>query len=272
MKTQIKHDFGYGIIPKSIMRSKLSIQAKSIYSYLASFAGNTGKSFPSVKLICSEMGISKDTFYKYIKELKEYGVVTVIQERNEKGVFTRSIYYLSESPINVDEVDESIEIEEEIDEIELCEPCPKSPCTVTPCPKSPYTVNKDTISNSISKSNSSNNNNSLILSLFEHWNDKNIVKHRKVTKKITTAINAALKDYTEQEILNAIDNYNEILKDDKYYFNYAWSLQDFLKRGIDKFIDLEIAKNNYSNNKGVKSNGRNERNNGQFVDKSITRL
>ncbi len=36
-----------------------------------------------------------------------------------------------------------------------------------------------------------------------------------------------------------------IVKDDKYYFKYKWTLKDFLKRGLVKFLDIEVAKQNY---------------------------
>ena len=95
MKTEIRQDTGYGLIPKKIMRDKsLSLQAKAIYSYLASFAGNTGKAFPSVSLIRTELGISKDTFYKYMEELKRKGAIKVVQDRSD-GKFGKNIYYLN---------------------------------------------------------------------------------------------------------------------------------------------------------------------------------
>jgi DNA-binding transcriptional ArsR family regulator len=91
---EIETDFGFGILPREIMRSSLSITAKTIYAYLASFAGNTRKAFPSVRLICNELGMSENTFYKYLKELKDLGVVEIIKER-EQGKFAKNIYKLS---------------------------------------------------------------------------------------------------------------------------------------------------------------------------------
>ena len=40
-------------------------------------------------------------------------------------------------------------------------------------------------------------------------------------------------------------NYAHIVNDEQYYFEYKWTLEDFLKRGLRKFLDLEVAKNNY---------------------------
>lgn len=121
---EIEADFGFGILPRDVMRSSLSITSKAIYAYLISFAGNTKKAYPSVKLICSELKISKDTFYKYLKELQEFRVVKIEKER-DAGKFTKNVYILS--------------------------PCPKSSDTAPP-----DTVNQDT------NNNNTNNNNTNI--------------------------------------------------------------------------------------------------------------
>ena len=86
--------------------------------------------------------------------------------------------------------------------------------------------------------------------IFKHWNSKDIIRHRRLTDKIERAINGALRDYGEDEICRAIDTYALILKDDKYYWSYKWGLREFLQRGIDKFLDFDIASQNYlSSNK-----------------------
>jgi len=82
--------------------------------------------------------------------------------------------------------------------------------------------------------------------IFEHWNSKDIIKHRKMTDKIKRAINGALRDYTKDEICQAIDNYALILSDEKYYWTHKWTLKEFLERGLDKFFDFETAAQNYA--------------------------
>lgn len=80
--------------------------------------------------------------------------------------------------------------------------------------------------------------------IFTVWNEQKIVVHKK-TKKIETKIKSKLDDYSEEEITRAIQNYQFILLSDEYFFNYKWTLIDFLDRGLEKFMDLEVAKNNY---------------------------
>ena len=83
----------------------------------------------------------------------------------------------------------------------------------------------------------------LISFVRNHYKPK---ESKKLTDDIINAIKAALKDYSEEEIIKAIRNYAEILKNNNCYFKYKWTLRDFLKRGLVKFLDIDIAKNNYS--------------------------
>ena len=81
--------------------------------------------------------------------------------------------------------------------------------------------------------------------ILKLWNSLEIIKHKKLTADIKRAIDRALRDSSLEVVSQAIKNYAEILKGDQYYFKYSWTLKDFLKRGLDKFLDLEIAKRNY---------------------------
>jgi len=81
--------------------------------------------------------------------------------------------------------------------------------------------------------------------IFNTWNEQNIIIHKKLTDKIKTKINSALNDYTEEEIIGAIKNYAEILQSDKYMWTYKWGIEDFLQRGIKKFLSALDPHNNY---------------------------
>ena len=87
-----------------------------------------------------------------------------------------------------------------------------------------------------------------ICRIFELWNLQGIIKHRAVGK-YKPNINAALKDYTECEILEAITNYKKILDGSEYYWTHKWTLREFLQRGIDKFLDDNNPFKNYRTNK-----------------------
>ena len=74
--------FGH-VMQEVIRNKKLSIEAKAIYSYLASMADNkTGECFSSLETILSELNISKNRFYKYIKELEAEEIIERYQRNN----------------------------------------------------------------------------------------------------------------------------------------------------------------------------------------------
>lgn len=79
--------------------------------------------------------------------------------------------------------------------------------------------------------------NTNIYSVFDFWNTKRIVMHRKMTESVKGHISASLKSYKVEEVMTAIENYNTILNGDEYYWTHKWTLSEFLVRGLDKFVD-----------------------------------
>ena len=103
-------------------------------------------------------------------------------------------------------------------------------------------------SDTINKNDKNNKNiNNVITNIYTHWNNQKVIVHRNINK-YKSAIKAILKDYSEKEVITAITNYKIIL-DGNYRWDYRWELDKFLKRGIEKFKNLEIAKNNYKDYK-----------------------
>lgn len=85
---------GYGIIPKSVMQdTNLNIGAKAVYAYFCSFTGAGNNCFPTRDKICSDLGVSKDTLSKYLKNLVESGYL-IVEQAKENGKFSHNIYTL----------------------------------------------------------------------------------------------------------------------------------------------------------------------------------
>ena len=83
---------GYGTIPKLVMKDKkLTVEAKAIYAYICSYAGGGDTAFPSVDLICSDLGMSENRFFKHRKLLVESGYLTIKRTRKEVG-WSNNIY------------------------------------------------------------------------------------------------------------------------------------------------------------------------------------
>ena len=78
-----------------------------------------------------------------------------------------------------------------------------------------------------------------ISNIFNYWNSKDIIKHKELTKERQQTIDKALKKYSEEDIMKYIDRYSTVIKDTTYFFDYKWTLVDFLNRkdGISAFTD-----------------------------------
>lgn len=99
--------------------------------------------------------------------------------------------------------------------------------------------------------------------IFRYWNRMNIIHHIRLTSDMQSAIKKALKEYSKGDIEQAIYNYDYILNNDEYYFNYRWTLSEFLSRrkcnNIERFLNLEVAKQNFKkNNDKQKANQNNQ--------------
>jgi len=81
--------------------------------------------------------------------------------------------------------------------------------------------------------------------VFDHWCTLGIMKHKKITDKMKTALKSALKNYSQEEICRAMTNYAEILNGEDYFWRYRWTFDEFLRRGLEKFMDGEVARQNY---------------------------
>lgn len=82
--------------------------------------------------------------------------------------------------------------------------------------------------------------------ILDHWNEKKIIVHRKLSPDASTEITRILKYYTVEEIQEFIDFYATILEvgvpdhEKKYFWTYKWNLYEFLKRGIKSFDGKEL--------------------------------
>ena len=91
------------------------------------------------------------------------------------------------------------------------------------------TTDDNTVDNTSKNKNKRKEN--IYNSIFDFWISKNIKKHRSLTNEMKGAIDKAIKDYSESEILEAINNYSVMYNDSAYQWcNYQWGLNEFLVR------------------------------------------
>ena len=182
---------GYGTIPKLVMQHEdLSIEAKAIYAYLASFAGAGDTAYPSVSIMCKHLGISKDRFYRHRKALLDNDFIRITQHQNEGG-WSNNLYTV------------------------VSVPQPQNKDTQNKDTRNKDTQNKDTINNS-SINNSINNNSKENTSAkltedFEKlWN---LYPNKQGKKKAKSSYERAIKNgTTNKEIQDGIVRYKKHLK------------------------------------------------------------
>ncbi|WP_252235544.1 helix-turn-helix domain-containing protein [Clostridium sp. CH2] len=132
---------GYGIIPKSIMRSNLSCGAKALYAYICSFTGAGNSAFPSLELMCNELGMSEKKIYKCRKELIDNNLIA-IEKKRIGSKYTNNIYTIITNPISEKDIEpiknepvQNDRVQESKETSHSCEPSQNGHVQNEPCPK-----------------------------------------------------------------------------------------------------------------------------------------
>ena len=74
---------GYGQVFQNVMRNKtLSAESKAIYEYLSSLAGSQGTCCPSMDLMQTELGMSRNRLKKHMGQLIDFGIVKKTRQKN----------------------------------------------------------------------------------------------------------------------------------------------------------------------------------------------
>lgn len=189
---------GYGVMPKSVMQDpRLTIEAKAIYAYIASFAGAGVVAFPGKAKIAADLKISEERLYTHRKQLIKCGYISVRQERGPGGTLGKTVYTLE--PIAIERPDTE-------------NPSTDEPCTEKPRSEKPRTENPSHNNNSFNnnnlKNNSNKNNKSAkptpkeVVELY-HAMCPSFSRIVKVTDGRATAIKARLDDYSIEQIQQA---------------------------------------------------------------------
>ncbi|MEK5086862.1 hypothetical protein MKY98_07995 [Paenibacillus sp. FSL M8-0228] len=90
------------------------------------------------------------------------------------------------------------------------------------------------IHNKLKNLNKSNND---LKDIYDYWNSLEIIKHRELTQKMQSSINARLKNMSFEEMKEAISNYNTIIKSELYWYTYKFTLEKFMNaKNIDQFL------------------------------------
>ena len=89
------------------------------------------------------------------------------------------------------------------------------------------------------------------------WNKCKMIQHKKITTRMKKAIDKVIKnaDYPLAEVFQAFENYAFILNSPDYSWSYKWTMEDFLNRGLHKFVnEAQPFDNNKKEVKAVSNN------------------
>ena len=109
--------YGYGIISQLPMKDReLSIQAKGVYAYLVSCAGNDKQTYPTKDKMCYDLDIRKvDTLTKYIKQIQARGYIKIVKTKRDNLKY-KNVYLIATHTRTIEiwkrEFEEGKEIEE----------------------------------------------------------------------------------------------------------------------------------------------------------------
>lgn len=204
---KLVYDSGFGILPKRVMIDpNLSIQAKAIFAYLVTYAGNSETAYPSQRTISYQLGISKDTAGKYIRELRENGYLEIDQKR-EDGRFSHNVYKLI--------------------------PCPKKTASIITEPVNTEHGSLATNINNNNKNNNNNiNNNKYIEQMDQLWKAYPNKKGKDAAYK---KIPKLLKKHSFDELMRCVERYTkETQGKDKQYIKQG---STFFNSGYVDYLD-----------------------------------
>ena len=211
----------YAIIPANVRYDKdLPANAKLLYGEITALCNEKGYCWASNEYFAELYGVEKRTITRWVTSLTKKGYIRTefAYREGTKEVEQRRIYINNSTSNIINQPQEGID-------------------------------KKDGTDNKSLKGTDKNvqDNNTLYNNIYIYWLEKDIVKHKKLTANMEKAIKKVLKDYTEKEIYQAIDNYNTVLKDESYFYSHIFTLEAFLKQsnGLPQFTDEGVHWINY---------------------------
>ena len=202
-----------------VRRSDLSMSAKGLHDYFMSLPNDWEIYMTELATHFSD-GIHK--VRKAFKELKDAGYVKIETER-VSGKISKWNKVILESSIKP--------------------PDSNSPHVEIQHVETPHVVDCTLLSTNDLPSTDKILKTNLYIStqaIFDHWNASGGIRHRSLDPRTKSKIAACLKTYTEAEVKAGITNYATVIQAPAgtYFFTYgAWTLYNFLHRGLERFID-----------------------------------
>ena len=210
----------------------------------------------SYATIIEDTGLSRKKVQTIMKWFEEKGIIECIKKSTKKGLYSvyayTSVYYSEEEIGEKKDTDLDTNLDTNLSSISNGLKVIKDTNLDTDLDTSKKENEKEKV-----KSNIYSFSDSTFTKIFNLWNSKNIIVHKKPTENMVKAYKKALKTYTDNEIIEAIENYNKCLNDDNFYYSHKFTLENFLKQsnGMSNFTSEGQEYINYLNQSGKASSG-----------------
>lgn len=225
---------GHVTIPNVVvLDERLSLGAKMTYGYLKHLAWRTrnGTVESALVTLCRDLAISENTARGYLRELSELDLV----ETKRRGLGLPNLYIVHDpEPDAADEVPQELRLrngDSAVQETEDVRFPPSSPEDVRP--KNTPRARAQHVR--------------LVTSMWSAHAPP-LIEHREsylTDAKTRAAVDRALRTYPVEAVVAAVENYAAVLGGDEFRWDYRWTIVDFLKRGLDKFVPEADPLRNY---------------------------
>lgn len=221
---RVKKNSNFVVMDKTPLTDKrLSWKAKGIMAFMLSKPDDWTFYLDE---IASHSTDGMSSFRSGFNELKKLGYVRRIRTQDENGKFKwETIVY--EHPLTE-------------------KPHVEKPYMENPQVEKPHVENRNLLNNDLTNNELTNNHEQYISMLFDYWLEQDIIQHKRMNQKMKSHTKARLKDYSVDELRQAIKNYADILKDNKYYWTHKWTYEEFMKpNNFIRFLDESEPKKNF---------------------------
>lgn len=211
----------YAIIPANVRYDRdLMPNAKLLYGEITSLCNEKGFCWAENSYFAELYKVSETSISKWISQLvkKKYLSSTIEYREGTKQILHRYLRIVNDP------------IEEKLN---------------TPI--------EEKLKENIKDTNNKMNKENILKEIFDFWNSMKIIQHKELTEGIKTSISKALKLYGVDKLKIYIERYSRVIKDNRYFFDYKWSLKDLLDRkgGISSFADDGSKWVDYCNKVGL---------------------
>lgn len=211
---------GFTMIPNVVvLDERLSLGAKMTYGYLKHLAWSTKSDAVESALVtlCRDLAISENTARAYLRELAEVGLV----ETKRRGLGMPNLYIVHDP--EPEEVPQELRPRDGDSAVQQTEET-----------RIPPSTEEEVRPKNIARAQN-------LQAVTSAWSTHAppLIEHREsylADAKTRAAVERALRTYPVEVVVAAVENYATVLGGDEFRWDYRWTIVDFLKRGLDRFV------------------------------------